>query len=279
MAAGQPLSDLTLSAASVADDLGFVALADLSGVIEDGAADCRLIGGHMVTTLAARWRLAADLYRETGDADLGLPPVMARDRDLPGRLKGLGYEQVAGNRFAREVTGIPFRTTGARETRHHAIIDVLIPAYTSRARENVKVTDELFTTEVPGLAAALSRPPVMMTLEMRRLNGDLLRAWLPFPDEVSALVLKSLATQVRSKATDVTDIWRCLEIAYAAGVGPPAFRGAVRTEAAAIVRAVFARRDGAGMAAMLEDQHLSHSAADQRFTRVRALTGRVIGPA
>jgi hypothetical protein len=278
MAANQPLNGLSLSAVSVADDLGFVALADLSLVLDASAADCRVIGGHMVTTLAARWGLAADLYRETGDADLGLPPVMARDHDLPGQLSALGYRQVAGNRFARIVAGIPVRTTGSREGRHEAIIDVLIPAYTSRARENVKVTEDLVTTEVPGLAAALSRPSVTMTLEMRRLSGDLLRARLPFPDEVSALVLKGLATQVRSKTTDVTDVWRCLEIAFAAEVEPSMFKGAVRAEAAAIVRALFARRDGAGMAAVVEDQHLSRPAADQRFTRIRALTGRVLGP-
>jgi hypothetical protein len=92
MAADHPLSDLALSAASVADDLGFVALADLSQVLAEGGADCRVIGGHMVTTPAARWQLGAELYRETGDADLGLPPVVARDHHLPDRLKALGYQ-------------------------------------------------------------------------------------------------------------------------------------------------------------------------------------------
>jgi hypothetical protein len=127
---------------------------------------------------------------------------------------------VAGNRFARTVPDIPVMVTGTQEDSRQAIIDVLIPAYTSRARENVKVSDDLVTTEVPGLAAALSRQPVTMELELRRLNGDTLLATLPFPDEVSALVLKSLATRVRAKVTDVADIWRCLEIAFAAEVVP-----------------------------------------------------------
>jgi hypothetical protein len=52
-----------------------------------------------------------------------------------------------------------------------------------------------------------------MTLELQRLNGKTLNATLPFPDEVSALVLKAMATRVRDKPTDVADIRRCLEIA------------------------------------------------------------------
>jgi hypothetical protein len=56
MAADTPLSRLALGAASVADDLGYVALNDLALALEDVTADYRVIGGHMVTTLAARWR-------------------------------------------------------------------------------------------------------------------------------------------------------------------------------------------------------------------------------
>ena len=56
MAAGTPLTRLTLGAVSVTDDLGYVALSDLARALGDIAADCRVIGGHMVTVLAARWR-------------------------------------------------------------------------------------------------------------------------------------------------------------------------------------------------------------------------------
>jgi hypothetical protein len=72
MAADAPLSHLVLSAASVADDLGYVALADLAQAAGEDTSDYRVIGGHMVTVLAAGWMLGADLYRETGDADLGV---------------------------------------------------------------------------------------------------------------------------------------------------------------------------------------------------------------
>jgi hypothetical protein len=57
MAAGTPLTRLTLGAASVTDDLGYVALSDLARALGDIAADFRVIGGHMVTVLAARWQL------------------------------------------------------------------------------------------------------------------------------------------------------------------------------------------------------------------------------
>jgi hypothetical protein len=61
---------VTLTATSVADDLGYVALADLAGLLKTDRY--RIIGGHMVTALVARWGLGSELYRETGDTDLGV---------------------------------------------------------------------------------------------------------------------------------------------------------------------------------------------------------------
>jgi hypothetical protein len=278
MATGQPLSRLALAAGSVADDVGYVALADISQIMGENVADYRVIGGHTITVLAARWQLGPGLYRETGDVDLGIPPVAVRDHHLVDQLKARGYDQVEGNRFARTVTGMPVKVAGGHMAHRRAIIDVLVPAYTSRPRQNVKVSENLVSTEVPGLADALARPPVIMSLELRRLNGAMLQATLPFADEVSALVLKSLATRVRSKGTDIADIWRCLEIAFAAGSAPSDFAGGARPEAAAIVRALFARRQGPAMTILAAEQGLSAQAADQHFTRMRALSTRVLGP-
>ncbi|HEX9538897.1 MAG TPA: hypothetical protein VGA04_12080 [Streptosporangiaceae bacterium] len=278
MAADPPLSHLVLAAGSVADDLGFVALADLRTALGEETGDYRIIGGHMVTALAARWQLGPGLYRETGDADLGVPPVVIRDRDVVGRLRALGYRQVAGNRFAKTVPDIPVRPAGGPFADREAIIDVLVPAYTSRARQNVRVSEDLFSTEVPGLPTALSRPPVMIGLEMHRLGGEALHAELPFPDEVSALVLKSHATRVRVNDTDVTDIWRCLEAAYAAGVAPAMFADGIRAESADLIRALFASLRGPGMTAIAAGQGMTRQAADARYTRVRALIARVLGP-
>jgi hypothetical protein len=113
--------------------------------------------------------------------DLGIPPIVAQDRNLVGRLKDLNYLQVAGNRFARGLSDIPAGMKGRGGSADpEVLIDVLIPAYTSRARENVQVGEDLFTTEVPGLQLALARPPVTIALELRRLNGELLHCELPF---------------------------------------------------------------------------------------------------
>ena len=232
----------------------------------------------MVTMLAARWQLGARLYRETRDVDLGVPPMVAREYGVVARLKGLGYTQVAGNRFARSLSDIPAGIERENEAlTPETFIDVLVPAYTSRARPSVAIAENLFATEVPGLPVALNRPPVTLVLELHRLNGETLPAVLPFPDEVSALVLKGLATRVRFKDTDVADIWRCLEIAVAAGLGPADFSGSTRAEGADQVRALFSNRRGTGMRALITEQRLSNEAADERFTRIRALIQHALG--
>lgn len=277
MAAGTPLTRIALSAMSVADDLGYVALADLGRALEDPTDDYRVIGGHMITVLAARWQLGHDLYRETGDVDLGIPPIVARDRNLVGRLKDLNYLQVAGNRFARGLSDIPAGMKEREGSDPEALIDVLVPAYTSRPRDNVQVGEDLFTTEVPGLQLALARPPVTIALELRRLNGETLHCALPFADEVSALVLKAQATRVRSKDTDIADICRCLEIAFAAGVGPENFTSGVRAESAELIRSLFGGRDNVLGRDISQEQRLSAEAADVRLTRIRALIARVLG--
>ena len=102
---------------------------------------------------------------------------------------------------------------------------------------------------------------------------------MSFADEVSALVLKSLATTVRSKDTDIADIWRCLEIAFAAGVGPADFAGGVRTQSAEVIRSLFGNRHNAPVAALASGQRLSAEAADVRLTRIRALIAHVLGSA
>jgi hypothetical protein len=37
--------------------------------------------------------------------DLGIPPIVARDQGIVSRLKGVSYLQIAGNRFARRLSG------------------------------------------------------------------------------------------------------------------------------------------------------------------------------
>ena len=83
--AARPLNHSVLAAGNVADDLGYIALADISRLLAT-AADYRDIGGLIVRAHAYRRDLGASLYRETLDADLGVPPVVARDLDLAGRV-------------------------------------------------------------------------------------------------------------------------------------------------------------------------------------------------
>lgn len=84
---------------------------------------------------------------------------------------------------------------------------------------------------------------------------------------------------MRDKATDVIDGWRCLEVAFAAGVKPSEFTDRQPAEAAAIIRSLFTARDGRGMNDLIAEQRISKPAADQRYTRLRALVGRVLGAA
>jgi hypothetical protein len=103
MATDPPLNSFTLGAYSVADDLGYVALYDLAQALDGVTSDYRVIGGHMVTMLAARWQLGAGLYRETGDVDLGTGCVKPASwtgrthhrREHPGR--GLGVADGQGD--------------------------------------------------------------------------------------------------------------------------------------------------------------------------------------
>jgi hypothetical protein len=229
----------------------------------------------MVTALVARWQLGADLYRETGDTDLGVPPVVVREEGLIGRLIERGYKQVEGSRFARPIDAVPVTVRGI-DGLPRAVVDVLVPSYRTRARSNHRVSDDLVTTEVPGLALALQREPVLLQTELHRLNGEQLDVEVAYPDEVAALTLKALASQVRDKPTDVVDLWRCLEVAYAAGTNAAAFAEGEAAEAARIVRGLFDGRGGAGMSALVDEQRLSDQAADERFTRIRALMQRVL---
>jgi hypothetical protein len=56
------------------------------------------------------------------------------------------------------------------------------------------------------------------------------------------------------KPTDILDVWRCLEICFAAQVEAAAFSRGAAAEGAAIIRDLFNRLDGPGMRALI-DQH------------------------
>lgn len=264
---------LTLRAVSIADDLSFVALADLSSVLGGGVPH-RLIGGHMVTALVAHHDLGNDLFRETADVDLGVAPVTIGDERLVDRLAELGYERMSGCRFERTVGDLAGRVSGHAPTLQ-ATIDILVPAYTGHARQDRRVGD-LVTTEVYGLAEAIRRPSVDVHLRMVRLDGSTLDASLQVPDEVGAFTLKALATTVRSETTDSVDVWRCLELLSAAGVKPAAFTSDDAASAARRTHQLFDDRAGLGMAHLTSERALNSTAADALHTRIQALMARCL---
>jgi len=267
-----PLKELDLVATSVADDLGFVALADVGAVFAACGSQARLIGGHMLTLHAQRWQLGQDLYRETHDVDLGIAKLLVSQGVALETLLAKGYSKVAGNRFARTLPS-GRQTKGGPE---QALIDVLVPATRTRARKNIRVGD-LATTEVPGLASALQRSAVVVAVTMHRLDGEVLQAQVPLPDEQSTLILKALAWKERASPKDAVDIWRALEIAHAAGVKPDGFLSADDKAAREIVGSAFAELTSTGTQAMVSLQNLSTRVATLRHTRVRVLSRSVLG--
>lgn len=200
---------VTLVSLSAAMDGALIAIADVVGALRAVGADndYRLIGG--VAVLLHVQRLGLDLpLRATGDADIGVPPALLRDATLTEHVEALGYRKVRGNRWERP---LPDRRT--------ATVDLLVPAYTSRTRQDVRVGD-VVTTEVPGLATALRRPGVALDTTLRLNDGTTRTATITLPDAYATLVLKARARTVRSEHRDAEDLWRCLEIAAADGVTP-----------------------------------------------------------
>jgi hypothetical protein len=263
-----------LGAASLADEAAFVALSDLVKAVGKGPdLEYRVIGGIMVTLHTQRWRLGPLLYRQTGDADLGVPPAGIRDAGILARLKELGYKKVAGNRFERPLDR-PAESPAEDGPTRVAAIDVLVPAYTSRARDNVRV-GELQTTEVRGLALALNRPPIQVALRMMMLDGKTtLTAAVLLPDEVSALVLRAYAWHVRGEDKDAVDLWRALEIASAAGVTLETITGEDAARASDLIGQAFLS-PGTGLRQLTRARGLSQEAQAQMKTRLKALVTSV----
>lgn len=272
MAYKEPLNDLTLGSASYAEDLSFHALIDLARVIADKEIDdARIIGGHMVTLHAQRWGLGDTLYRVTLDADLGVPPLVARSERILDALEERGYERYTGNRYRREVLELRNQVE-----ENFAVIDVLIPAYTSRPKENVRVDDKLTTIEVPGLALALLKDPVSVTVSVFPRTGGDYQIQLNLPDERCGLVLKILAWRQRGAGRDIVDVWRLLEVGAAAGVVVGDDLGDDGPTATRLIRSVFSKLGSEGTRTLVKELGLNDEAARQRFARLQALMDRVL---
>lgn len=274
MDAVAPLTRLDLRAGSIADDLSFVALADLASILS--GTDSRVIGGQMVQLHVHRWRLGRELYRQTEDADLGVPVTAVTDTALISALKDLGYGKIEGNRFARVVDDVPVRLKNTRTAERLAVVDLLVPGNTSRARHTRRFGDHLVTTEVPGLSEAFQRPPVVLELDLTRLNGETRSARITIPDEPSALILKVMAWRLRSSSKDAVDVWRCLEIGVAAVVTQSDLFGKTGDIVREVLRLGVRRRDGRLVTDVVEARGLSIEAGDTLHTRLQAVVSRIL---
>jgi hypothetical protein len=268
-----PLTHLTLRANSVAQDLTFVALADAAKLFFEGDdPQGMLIGGQMVTLHTYRWGVGADLYRESLDTDMGVPIVALKERGLLAQIEGLGYVRTSGNTFARTMDDFPNDMSVGEERR--AVIELLAPAYTSRARESVPY-GEFAVTEVPGLAVAMMRSSVSVSLSLTRLNEQRVETRIRLPDEAGCLILRAHAWRLRGEERDAIDVWRALEIASCAHVGPMVFQDGQASEAAAIVRTSFGSEGAPGTRAALRGRALVPTAP--LGPRIVALVREVIG--
>src|ERR1035437_2840641 len=247
---------------SLATDGGLIAITDVCEAMSDTGleSDYRVVGG--IAVMLHVLRTGADIpIRSTGDADYGVPRVLTEGK-LVREIERRGYAKTEGNRWERQI-----------DDERTATVDVLIPAYTSRARSSGQV-GEVNTTEVPGLAEAFLAEPCVVDAEFILTNGEHLNARVLLPDSKSMILLKAGARRVRNEDRDATDLRRCLEVANADGVTATDFTSSDVPQ----IRDLLQRdlgRGGAALAVITRD--LSPEAAGQTATRIQALLGRIVG--
>lgn len=204
------MTQLTYPSASRAMDGGLIAVTDLTNLLSDRDIDeYVLIGG--IAVLLHTQRAGLNLpQRATRDADIGFTKLALRQPGLIADVEALGYRRIRGNRWTRMVDGA------------EATVDLLVPAYTSRPRDNIRV-GEVTTTEVTGLAEAFLRPPQIADAAFSLTDGTKLSTSIRLPDPAGMLALKCGARSARTEARDATDLWLCLEVAFVDGITPELF--------------------------------------------------------
>lgn len=204
------MTNLVYRSPSRAMDGGLVAVVDIANVLDDrGVSGYRLIGG--IAVVLHTQRAGLDLrQRATRDAEIGITTLALNVTGLAADIEALGYGRVGGNRWERAVAGTV------------ASVDLLVPAHTSRARANVQIGD-VTTTEVLGLAEAFQRPPEIIDATFVLFDGTEVTSRVQLTDAVGMLAVKCGARRSRNDARDATDLWRCLEVAFADGVAPESF--------------------------------------------------------
>ncbi len=191
-------------------------------------AEYRIVGGHMVTLLVAAYGVSDRVVmRETLDADFGAHPRVVADPRLSQALRDRNYVAPgAANRFVRQ----------QEDAYGHLdlVIDILAPSYEGKLRSGQQHGD-LVVDEIPGLAFVLSRPPVVVDVRVRLLDGRDVRMNLALPDIVSALCIKAFAYRGRYADKDAIDLWRLINTAHQAGLRSDSWPGTVSGRRAAEV--------------------------------------------
>jgi hypothetical protein len=188
---------------SNADDLSFLALADIARLTAD-VEDARIVGGHMVGMLQAAFPVAGATVRRTIDADTAVSTQVASSGQLHARLLADGYVATSGNSY---------------EKPPGMVVDVLVPA-TQTTFEPVEVGERTFDA-APGIRLALSIEPIFIEVKVTMLDGARLELEIRVPTVEVAIILKAYAFQSRRSVKDVVDLFSLLEIAHTHELGDP----------------------------------------------------------
>lgn len=254
------MSRVEIRSLSRANDASLLALSDLAAVADRIELEHRVIGGQMVAlhvALAGVTNQVPD--RATADADAGVARTAVTGDKLAEFIKELGaldYRKVSGDRLYRERDG--------------TAIDVLLPAYRTRPRTNVRV-GPVTATEAGGLTYALGRAPETVSVTATLTDGKQLPPFaVHVPTIEGALAIKAHAWAHRGSPRDALDIWRLLHAAEQRGVRPDHWCNTRTLErAAGLLRTDFRLATSAGT--------IAAAAAPRDRALVASLTLRVVG--
>ena len=186
---------ISIVSTTVAANQGYRALADVSAIAQ--GTNYRIIGGHMVQLLLHVYPTPSAQVRLTADADAGVEQQVAAAGDLHQGLLAAGYEAVQGNSYQRRVGG--------------EVLSVDLLTESEAGDKPVELGGRMFDA-APGLRLALAGAPLNLEVSVRLFGGDVLSFSAHVPDVDEALVLKTLAWDVRMAERDISDINTLLEI-------------------------------------------------------------------
>ncbi|MBN9213501.1 MAG: hypothetical protein ABS62_05690 [Microbacterium sp. SCN 70-200] len=194
------MPDTYLVSRTAADDAAFLALADLSQVL-DGEEESGIIGGQMVSMLCARFPSPGSVLRRTGDADGGIPRALASTSTAHGRLMALGYAPTNSNRYVRP---------GADDTT--LAVDLLVPNLDTRLRQET-LGGRTFDS-MPGLGVALAHR-LSLEVSVTLSNDEELLFTTTVPSVEGAIMLKAYAWKNRRAMKDAIDLHSLFRIVEA----------------------------------------------------------------